>query len=160
MPPRRYTLRERIVLRTRAIAGLSLKRKIGFVLDRGVRKLAVMVLLKKEAFKILAYKFSSKCKEVVPVNYRILHVREANNAAASHYKPGVYNGMLTLIRAENPNDGFEFDSELGWHGLATDGIEICDVPGEHETMFREPHVHALAKIVKTCIEKARLRTGL
>ena len=94
------------------------------------------------------------------MNYRILHVREANNAAADHYQPRVYDGILTLIRAENPNDGFEFDSKLGWGGLATDGIEIHDVPGEHETMFHEPHVYALAETLRNCIEKARLRFGL
>ena len=60
LPPRRYTLRERIVLRTRKIAGLSLKDKIAFVVDRGVRKISVMVLMKKEALKVLAYKFRSK----------------------------------------------------------------------------------------------------
>jgi len=160
MLPRRYTLRERMVLRMRAIANLSLKQKIAFVLNRGWGKLAVIVLLKKEALKILAYKFNSKHKEVIPVNYRILHVREANNAAADHYQPRVYDGILTLIRAENPNDGFEFDSKLGWGGLATDGIEIHDVPGEHETMFHEPHVYALAETLRNCIEKARLRFGL
>ncbi|MGB8356511.1 MAG: thioesterase domain-containing protein, partial [Chthoniobacteraceae bacterium] len=160
MPARRYTLQERIVLRTRVIAGLSLKQKIAFVLDRGWRKLKVIILLKKEALKIRVYKSKSKHKEIIPVNYRILHVREANIAAAHNYKPRIYNGALTLIRAENPNDGFEFDSKLGWGGLAAEGIEIHDVPGQHETMFHEPHVYALAKTLRDCIEKARRRFGL
>jgi len=159
-PPRRYTLRERIVLRTRVIAGWSLRRKVAFVLDRGWRKLAVMVLLRKEAIEKRLYKSMTKGKEVVPVNYRILHVREANEHAMGNYHPGIYDGTLTLVRAENPNDGFEFDSQLGWGGLATGGIEIYDVKGQHDTIFKEPHVHELAVVINNCIKQARQRFGL
>ncbi len=74
---------------------------------------------------------------------------------APHHRPSLLPGKLTVIRVENPNDGFEFDSELGWGGLAADGIEVHDVPGEHETIFHEPHVRILAATMKDCIEKAR-----
>jgi thioesterase domain-containing protein/acyl carrier protein len=157
VPARRYTLRERIAIRTRSIKGWSLQRKLAYIWDRGIRKLTVIVLLKKEALKRIVYRFNSRYQKVIPPNYRILHVREANIEAALHYRPTVYSGTLTIIRAENPNDGFEFDSELGWGGMATDGIEIHDIAGEHETMFHEPHVQKLARTIRTCIEKARLR---
>jgi len=158
VPPRRYALRERMLMRFKAISGWSLGRKLAYIWDRGVRKIEVMVLVKKEKLRRLAYRFSSVRNEVIPVDYRIVHVRETNDEAMRNYKPRTYNGRLTLIRAENPNDGFEFDSELGWGGLAADGIEIFDVPGEHETMFQEPHVQTLARTMKTCIANARLRT--
>jgi thioesterase domain-containing protein/acyl carrier protein len=155
VPPRRYTLRERITLRSRVIAGMSLTRKFAYIFDRGIRKLAVIILVQKDRLHRIAYKLFSKRKEVVAPSYRALHVREANDQAMRDYRPYLYHGKLTLIRAENPNDGFEFDSKLGWGGLATEGIEIHDVPGEHETMFQEPHVQILAATMRDCIEEAR-----
>lgn len=160
VPPRRYTLRERIALRTRAVAGMSFGRKLAYVFDRGIRKLAVILLMVKHRFHSLAYEIFSKHKEMVAPNYRLLRVQEGHEKALNEYRPSVYPGKLTLIRAENPNDGFEFDSELGWGGLATGGIEIHDVPGEHESIFHEPHVRILAATMKECIEKARNEQGL
>lgn len=159
VPPRRYSLGERVAMRRRSVAGFGLWGKIAYVWDRGVRKLAVMGLLQRERIRRIAYRFTSQHHKIIPPNYRIIHVREANEEAMRNYKPQVYDGTLTLVRAENPNDGFEFDPELGWKGLATGGVEICDVPGEHETMFQEPHVHVLAETMKSCIRKARIRTG-
>ena len=153
--PRRYTLRERIALRSRAIARMSLAGKLAFIFDRGIRKLSVIILVNKERLQKLAYKILSKRKEVVAPNYRALHVRETNDQAMRDYRPRLYPGKLTLFRAENPNEGYEFDSQLGWGGLATEGLEIHDVPGEHETIFKEPNVQILAAAMRECIEKAR-----
>jgi len=155
VPPRRYTLRERIALRKRAVAGQSLGRKLAFVLDRGIRKVAVMILVARDRINRSAYRLFSKNKEKVTSLYRMMRVQDAHDQALREYKPSVYEGKLTLIRAENPNDGFQFDSELGWGALAAGGIEIFDVPGEHETIFHEPHVRLLATKMSSCIEKAR-----
>ena len=159
-PPRRYTLKERIALRSRVIAGKSLWQKLAYVFDRGFRKLAVIILVMRYRINRLAYKIFSKRKEMVASHYRTMRVQEAHIQALGDYRPSLYHGKLTLIRAENPNDGFEFDSELGWGGLAADGIEVHDVPGEHETIFHEPHVQILAATMKDCIEKARNAQGL
>ncbi|HWB61497.1 MAG TPA: hypothetical protein VG733_18590, partial [Chthoniobacteraceae bacterium] len=102
-----------------------------------------------------AYRLFSKNKKQVASHLRTMRVHEAHIQALANYQPSLYEGKLTLVRAENPNDGFEFDSELGWGGLAVDGIEIHDVPGEHETIFHEPNVRVLAATMKACIEKAR-----
>ncbi len=155
VPPRRYTLLERIVLRSRAMAGMSVAGRTAYIFDRGIRKLAVIMLVQKDRLDRFVYKIFCKHKQVVATTYRALHVRDANDQAMRDYRPRIYEGRLTLIRAENPNDSFEFDSELGWGGLATEGLEIHDVPGEHETIFKEPNVQELAAIMRDCIEKAR-----
>ena len=156
VPPRRYTLGERIALRAKVMAGKSMGKKIGYVFDRGIRKLAVKILVARHSVNRTAYKIFSKRREKVAAPHlRALRVQEAHQQAMCEYRPYLYHEKLTLIRAENPNDGFEFDSELGWGGLAADGIEIHDVPGEHETIFHDPHVQILAATMRDCIEKAR-----
>jgi thioesterase domain-containing protein len=155
VPPRRYTLRERIALRGRETAGMSLTRKLAYVFDRGIRKAAVIGIVIKHRIRRMVYRTFSEHKEMVAPGDRIVRVHEAHGQALSDYRPSLFQGKLTIIRAENPNDGFEFDSELGWGGLAADGIEIHDVPGEHETIFHEPHVRILAATMKDCIERAR-----
>ena len=134
---------------------MSLRRKFSYVFGRGTGKFAVIMLVQKDRLHRFLYKIFCKRKEVVAPSYRALHVRDANDQAMHDYRPYLYQGKLTLFRAENPNDGFEFDSELGWGGLASEGLEIHDVPGEHETMFHEPHVKILAAAMRDCIEKER-----
>lgn len=155
VPARRFTRRERIALRLRAIAGMNWKRKLGYLWGRAAGKAAVTFLVLKEKWQHTACRLSTKDGAVLPATYRSLRIREANIEAFNRYKPQRYPGVVTLFRAENPNDGYEFDSQLGWGGIAEGGVEIHDVPGEHETMFNDPHVRVLAERMKTCLEKAR-----
>lgn len=154
LPPRRYTLRERIALRLREISGMSPGRKLAYIFDRGIRKATVLGMVFKHRVRRMVYRTFSEHKEVAAPADRLLRVHEAHEQALNNYRPSLYHGKLTLIRAENPNDGFEFDPELGWTGLAADGIEVHDIPGEHETIFHEPNVGILAAAMKDCIEKA------
>src|SRR5258707_1208696 len=50
--------------------------------------------------------------------------------------------------------GIYRDPKLGWQGLAAGGLEIHEVPGDHNTILLEPHVGALAEKLRRCIEKA------
>ena len=59
-----------------------------------------------------------------------------------HLKP--YQGKVVLFKAmERPYfvDDFEF---LGWTQYAEGGVEVHDIPGDHQTMFFEPNCKVLA----------------
>jgi len=80
------------------------------------------------------------------------------------YKPGQFQGRITLFR---PADEFgqvvfssntekaEQDKFDGWSLLATEGVEVRNVPGNHFSMLQEPHVQILGEQLRQCIEAAR-----
>lgn len=62
--------------------------------------------------------------------------------AEKRYRPSVYDGKLLLFKAAGLYD----EATLGWHGLFTEGVEVIEIPGEHEgerTAMDEPHVRQI-----------------
>jgi thioesterase domain-containing protein len=47
--------------------------------------------------------------------------------------------------------------EVGWQKLALGGVEVREIPGSHEGMFKEPHVRRLAQQLRSCIEETRVK---
>ncbi len=81
-------------------------------------------------------------------------------AAAAKYRPGVFQGRLTILRAtELDFDPREVEVDLGWRGHATDGVEVLDVPGHHDLLSEEPHVAVLGATLRGCVERAEARRG-
>ncbi len=82
------------------------------------------------------------------------------------YNPGQFQGRITLFR---PVDEFgqvvfssntekaEQDKFDGWSLLATEGVEVRNVPGNHFSMLQEPHVQILGEQLRQCIEAARVQ---
>jgi thioesterase domain-containing protein len=82
------------------------------------------------------------------------------------YAGGRYEGRITLFRAQtglqlrvNGGDPTQSDSGTEWEKLASDGVEILQVPGNHFTMIREPQVKALAQELMSCIRKTLKTTS-
>ena len=48
---------------------------------------------------------------------------------------------------------------LGWERYVEDNWEVHEVPGSHDTMLGEPHVHALADTLSTCLRRAQEQFG-
>ena len=48
-----------------------------------------------------------------------------------------------------------YDVEAGWNFLATGGIEIINIPGNHLDIVKDPHVRVLAEKLKVSIDKAQ-----
>jgi acyl-CoA synthetase (AMP-forming)/AMP-acid ligase II/thioesterase domain-containing protein/NADP-dependent 3-hydroxy acid dehydrogenase YdfG/acyl carrier protein len=89
-----------------------------------------------------------------PLPWFLQHVpvRAVQSLAESGYRPSRFDGRLTLFRAElgqaTPDDEPARarcpDAELGWGARATQGVEVIDVPGGHQSMLSAPAVSALA----------------
>jgi acyl transferase domain-containing protein/thioesterase domain-containing protein len=71
-------------------------------------------------------------------------VKEANWIAADYYTPGTYDGTVVLFRCMHRLDTDPPDSSRLWQRLAKDGVVIQDVPGDHNSMLKEPGVRVLA----------------
>jgi hypothetical protein len=44
--------------------------------------------------------------------------------------------------------------DLEWAPLAEGGVEICDLPGDHDLIFREPNIQVLAAQIRARLERS------
>ena len=75
----------------------------------------------------------------------ILHV------ASARYQPPPYPGRVVIFQAAERPRGSHWDLQLGWRQLVKGPLEVCDVPGGHESMFQEPHVQVMAARMRECL---------
>lgn len=86
---------------------------------------------------------------------------KAHVQAMRNYIPPVYPQSITLFRAseeiihdfDNP-EWYTDDPSLGWGKCSSQPIQVIDVPGDHFSIFVEPHIQELAKQLKICIDNS------
>jgi amino acid adenylation domain-containing protein len=69
-----------------------------------------------------------------------------------------YDSPITLFRAsEFPESDpvLNADPALGWQDIALRKVEVIWVPGDHESMFREPNLAIFGKCLKKALEPER-----
>lgn len=54
----------------------------------------------------------------------------------------------------NPNEQPLFDLRLDWGRLAAGGADVHVIPGDHETLLREPNVRKAGKLPGNYLEAA------
>jgi acyl-CoA synthetase (AMP-forming)/AMP-acid ligase II/thioesterase domain-containing protein/acyl carrier protein len=82
------------------------------------------------------------------------HVLEANREAVSKYVPKPYLGRIVLLLSSEAPERSFYDSRLAWSDIAAGGLEVHVVPGNHDTLFAEPHVKVMAERLRTCLQRA------
>lgn len=75
-------------------------------------------------------------------------------AVGKKYEPSVYPGRVAYFRDRSESGGYFHGPELLWKRLATGGVEVHPVPGEHDIILQEPHVRVLAEELKACLDRA------
>ncbi|HEY0784050.1 MAG TPA: thioesterase domain-containing protein, partial [Thermoanaerobaculia bacterium] len=80
-----------------------------------------------------------------------LAVLRAHLLAMTSYRPGSYPGRIHLLRAAD-STASQGDLTNGWRALAAAGVEVNDVPGDHYSVVREPHVRTLAARLESLLE--------
>ncbi|MCC5666134.1 amino acid adenylation domain-containing protein [Nostoc sp. CHAB 5784] len=86
---------------------------------------------------------------------------KAHVKAMRNYVPQVYPQSITLFRAnqeiihdfDNP-EWYSNDPLLGWGKCSSQPIQVIEVPGDHFSIFVEPHIQELAKHLRNCIDNA------
>jgi hypothetical protein len=80
----------------------------------------------------------------------------ANSAAMGRYHPRPYPGSLVLVLAAERRYRRGGDRRLAWRELATEGIDICVVPGADSGLtLVEPNVRTLAEEFRTRLRRIR-----
>jgi amino acid adenylation domain-containing protein len=77
---------------------------------------------------------------------RFLQLYKTNSQAARQYQPQPYQGKVTLFQASETPVDLSLESGLGWETLATDGLEIIQVPGDHQELVESKEVAEQLKI--------------
>ena len=80
-------------------------------------------------------------------------VRQANQRASRRYLPKAYPGRLCLFLASEEPVIYSPDPRLGWGEVATNGVEVYQVPATQSFMLREPHVTVLADWLRNCLDE-------
>jgi amino acid adenylation domain-containing protein len=72
------------------------------------------------------------------------------------YRPDAYPGRITLFLASDANASDQplFDPRLDWGRLASGGADVHVVPGDHETLLREPNVRILGQLLRGHLDAA------
>ena len=110
-------------------------------------EIAIKVLLSR-----MAHRLSSNGKSAYP---HIL-VSKVNDKAFLEYTPRLYQGQIILFRPQKGFAGLD-DTEFGWKGLATEGIDVQVLPVNPRGMLVEPFVRLLAAKLKASLQKAESR---
>lgn len=141
-----------------------------YLLQLGISKSLlneVNELLQRKVQEIISRLYLSLGRPL-PQNLRNELVAEANMQAKRGYKTQLYPGCVTLFRASQPasfsklylptsEDWYNRNPQHGWSEVVGGGLEIYDVPGDHFSMFEEPHVQVLAEKLRTCLDEAQTK---
>jgi thioesterase domain-containing protein len=84
--------------------------------------------------------------------HQLLQVFKANNQALYRYIPHPYPGCITFFSASQ--EGVEDDPGCRWSELASGGMELHRISGDHYEIVRKPHVQFLANKLVGCLSKA------
>jgi thioesterase domain-containing protein/acyl carrier protein len=84
---------------------------------------------------------------------RLVQILKSHIYAAKAYIPQPYPGRVTLFRASEVAVTDSEDLTLGWGELATQGVDLHWVPGNHQKMVRKPHVQVLAEHLRACLDQ-------
>jgi aspartate racemase len=99
-----------------------------------------------------AYELSIRIGTPLPRALR--RVGEANLAALRLYRPGSWEGRVTLFRAQTPMVGMRYDPVAAWEALAMGGVDSISVPGDHISILEEPNVEVLAERLREAMDSA------
>jgi thioesterase domain-containing protein len=86
-------------------------------------------------------------------HWRFLY-HEACMAARRRHKLHPLPLKIHLFRVEDQPSAefFEQDQLLGWSGMASEGIEVHKLWGDHGRLLHEPNVATLAQELRACLE--------
>lgn len=142
--PRIYV--ERFVYHRRNLLELGPNERLGYMMEKARIAKA----------RIVSKLFSSNGRvHARPEDIYWAKVREANIQAMRSYEPKAYSGSITLFLPSELPDTSSPDRRMAWRELATGGMEVHLVPGDHNTMIKEPHARVLAEKLHDCLQKAQ-----
>lgn len=78
----------------------------------------------------------------------LLHYLEA---AVDAYQPQPHAGAMLLVRSAQEPSGRFIDPQMGWAALVEAGVTVVVVDGDHFSIFQEPEVQRLARLIEAVL---------
>jgi NADPH:quinone reductase-like Zn-dependent oxidoreductase/thioesterase domain-containing protein/NAD(P)-dependent dehydrogenase (short-subunit alcohol dehydrogenase family)/acyl carrier protein len=101
------------------------------------------------------YEHSDIVNQAYPSEEFMAHIRhfieviKANTQAMNDYVPKIYHGKILFFRAQERDQFLPSNPEQSWIQLATEGVDIHDIPGNHTSMNLSPNVEVTAHLLKS-----------
>jgi thioesterase domain-containing protein len=70
-----------------------------------------------------------------------------------NYQLRPWCGQVTLFRTSVQPDP-RLPQDLGWTPLAEGGVEVYELPGDHDLVFREPNIRVMAAQLRARLERS------
>jgi thioesterase domain-containing protein len=75
--------------------------------------------------------------------------------SVAKYKADPFHFRMTLMRATESRPIPGSDAACGWGDIAADGVEVVWAPGNHESMFQEPNLSVVGKMISERLERVQ-----
>lgn len=102
-------------------------------------------------------KFYLGAERPLPHKYRYTFVQDNIKRSINNYAAQPFTGPMVLFRPSNYIVGYidnDRDPDRGWAGVAAGGLEIFEIPGNHN-LEQEPSVGMLAEKLTKCLTQAQ-----
>jgi amino acid adenylation domain-containing protein len=93
------------------------------------------------------YRSSSKDPQAVQEMYQALLIAQLS------YAPSPYSGRVLFLQSGNRPQSNRRDEIASWEGLL-DEQEVFESPGDHTSIFEEPHVSVVAQRIQLALDSA------
>ncbi|CAN5252451.1 amino acid adenylation domain-containing protein [soil metagenome] len=81
-------------------------------------------------------------------------IDEMNLYAEKRYQLKPYKIAVELFRAQTRTFYLDDKEYLGWKPYALNGVNVHNIPGEHNTIFKAPNDKVFAEILQNCLNEA------
>ncbi len=95
--------------------------------------------------------------EEMPLSDTLRNIEEFNYSAAKKYIPRAYPDRITYFSATEEVSSLE--NQFGWQSLATGGVEVVEVPGNHQSMIQSSNVKLLAEQLNKRLNRKDIQSG-
>ena len=76
------------------------------------------------------------------------------------FVPQRFRAPVALFKRPKQPFYYVKDREMGWAARSEGGVEIHEIPFDHEQLLREPHVRTLGEELAACIERVSQRASI
>jgi thioesterase domain-containing protein len=135
------------------LKGLGSKEKLSYLLERG----GIGLTRVETRLKTLICKLYLGVG--LPLPRALREVQKPSRRRFSPYVPSIYPGRITLFRPSQQPTGCYHNAEMGWGGLAAEGLEVYEVPGKFASIILEPSVRVMAEQLQACLREAQTTTS-
>jgi len=94
----------------------------------------------------------------------LINVVRTNESAQRKYRPKLYDGPVTLLRARDLSEELRVeasevydDPAFGWQEFCKQPVQIRKIPGEHLRIINEPLCRTLASTMQNVIDGQRAK---